>query len=759
MTTQAGWLAVGITVLAAPAWAQADGGQAVAELVVIGSRGTPRLATETAAPVDVLSGQTIAARGYNDLTKALEFLAPSFNYPRTSSGPSVAGARPATLRGLSPDQTLVLVNGRRRHASALITFNNGAFRGSVPIDFNTLPVTAISRVEVLRDGAAAQYGSDAIAGVINIVLRDEPEGGEAFVQYGETERGEGQTTLAGARQGFRLGQDGVLNLTAEVRDRAATNAAEIDPRFGRVTSTLGDPDTTDIDVVANARKPLSERVTAYGFLTYAHRRADMSPLFRAPSVFPAFYPNGFLPKVGLKLKDLGADAGLTGELAGWTWDLSDTYGYSRGDYRVSNTVNTSLGLASPTSFYGGAARYSQNLVNLTLDRQFKLLAGAHLAVGLEHRREDYRLISGEPASYTLAGAQGFPGFNPSTPVDVDRHAVSAFVDGELTPVTGLQLGAAARYENYSDFGDRTTWKLSAFWRPHSVVALRATASTGLRAPSLQQQYFSTVTSQNNAGVLQNVGTFAVNDPISIALGASALKPEKSKTYSAGVVLTPGHGLTASFDLFRIDIDDRIALSENLQGAQVAAILKAHGVTNAAVARFFTNAADTRTQGYEATLRWDRRLAAGARFGLTLGYSAFDTDVRAQRTNPVLPSAPLLGVGSIELMTDGQPRNKLVLNGELNWRAWRLGADVTRFGAYRSATASGLSNVPYDGATSLDLSAAWRWRDRFTLSGGVLNATDAYPSRVVGEGTGRPYPEFDPLGFNGREYYLRLTAAF
>ncbi|CAN7288712.1 TonB-dependent receptor [Phenylobacterium sp. LjRoot225] len=759
MKTRAGWLAAGITALAPPAWAQADVAGSVSELVVVGSRGTPRLITETASPVDVLSGQAIAARGYNDLTKALEFLAPSFNYPRSSSGPSVAGARPATLRGLSPDQTLVLVNGRRRHASALITFNAGAFRGSVPVDFNTLPVTAVSRVEVLRDGAAAQYGSDAIAGVINIRLHDEAEGGEAFVQYGETERGEGQTTLAGVRQGFRLGRDGFLNLTAEARDRQPTNAAEIDPRFGRVTSTFGDPETTDVNLVANARKPLTERVAAYGFLTYAHRDSEMSPLFRAPSVFPALYPNGFLPKVGLELEDLGADVGLTGELAGWTWDLSDTYGYSRGDYRVSNTVNTSLGLASPTSFYGGAARYSQNLVNLTLDRGFKLLAGAHLAVGLEHRREDYRLVSGAPASYTLAGAQGFPGFNPPTPVDVDRHAVSAFVDGEITPVDGFKLAGAARYEDYSDFGDRTTWKASAFWRPAPLVALRATASTGLRAPSLQQQFFSTVTSQVSAGQLQNVGTFAVNDPISIALGASPLKPEKSKNYSAGVVLTPGYGLTASFDLFRIDIDDRIALSENLQGAQVAAILRAHGVTNAAVARFFTNAADTRTEGFEATLRWDRRLSPDARLGLTLGYGAFDTDVRAQRTNPVLPSSPLLGVSSIDLMTDGQPRNKLVVGGELNWRAWRVSADVTRFGAYRSTAATGSANQVFNGPTSLDLAAAYRWRRQLTLAAGVLNATNELPDRLIGESTGRPYSEFDPLGVNGREYYLRLTAEF
>jgi iron complex outermembrane receptor protein len=750
--------AVGLAALAEPAWAQAPEA-GVAELVVVGSRGAPRLATETAAPVDVLSGAEVAARGYNDLTKVLEFLSPSFNYPRSSSGPAVAGARPATLRGLSPDQVLVLVNGKRRHASSIITFNNGAYRGAVPVDFNTIPITAIGQVEILRDGAAAQYGSDAIAGVVNIVLRRDAEGGQASVQYGETERGDGQTTIVTARQGFKLGEGGFLSIAGEVRDRGDTNAAEIDPRFGRVTSTFGDPQTTDIDLTANAELPLTGDVKLYGFATFARRDSEMSPLFRAPAVSPSFYPNGFLPRINLDLKDVGASLGATGTIAGWTWGLSNTYGYSKGDYRVGTSINTSLGAASPTRFYGGGARYSQNLVNLTLDRGFEVAAGAHLAAGAEYRREAYRLVHGDQASFTLAGAQGFPGFNPPTPVDVNRHAVSAFVDGELSLIEGLDLGLAGRYEDYSDFGSETTGKASIFWRPHDLVALRATAGTGIRAPSLQQQFFSTVTSQNNAGQLQNVGTFAVNDPISVALGSSPLKAETSTSYAGGVVLTPGHGLTLSVDVFQVDIDDRIALSENLQGPLVAAILRANGVTNAAVARFFTNAADTRTKGWEATLRWDHRIADDARLAVTVGYGAFDTDVLRQATNPVLPASPLLGPGSIDLTTDGQPRNKAVLNTELSWGDWRLIADVSRFGDYRTTSPVSPINQVMNGRTSIDLSAAWRFRDRFTIMAGVLNATDEMPDRLIGETTGRPFSEFDPIGVNGREYYLRLTAEF
>ena len=758
------WLlgAAGMTALAAgPAFGQVktqDGASGqVSELVVIGSRGAPRLATDTAVPVDALNAESLTARGQNDLTKTLEFMSPSFNYPRTSSGPSSTGARSFTLRGLSPDQTLVLVNGQRRHASSIITFNNGAFRGSVPVDLNMIPVTAIGRVEILRDGAAAQYGSDAIAGVINIVLRDESGGSHGSVQYGRTERGEGKTFIATARQGFSLGDGGFVTLSAEVRDRGDTNAAEVDPRFGRVTSTLGDPQSTDMSAVANAELPLKNGAALFGYLTLGRRESEMSPLFRAPTVFPAFYPNGFLPIVNLDLDDLEANAGARGTLAGWNWALTDTFGYSKGDYDVSNTVNTSLGIASPKAFYGGGARYRQNLVNLTLNRAYAVMAGANLAAGVEHRYEAYELVPGEPASYALAGAQGFPGFHPPSPVDVRRTAFSAFADAELSPVRGLDLGAAVRYEGYSDFGDATIGKVTAFWRPTPVMALRAAASTGIRAPSLQQRYFSTVTSQLNNGVLQNVGNFAVSDPVSVALGASPLRAEKSRSYSAGVVLTPGRGLTFSLDAFKIDIDDRIAMTENLQGPQVAAILAAHGVTNAAVARFFTNASDTRTQGWEATLRWDTRLAQDARLALTVGYGAFDSDPVRIRTNPVLPSIALLGPASIDAVADAQPRLKALVNAELSWRAWRFTADVTDFGSTSIPFGTGSRRIA--GRTSVDLSAAWRATRVLTVTAGVLNAADTYPVRVPGESTGRPYSEFDPLGFNGREYFLRLSAEF
>ncbi len=746
--------AAGLALSAGAAWAETPPAQAVDELVVVGSRGAARLATETPAPVDVFGAEQLADRGLNDLSKTLQTLAPAFNFPRSATGPSSANTRSATLRGLGPDQVLVLINGHRRHGSSVLNFNNTVGRGTVPIDFNTIPASAIQRVEILRDGAAAQYGSDAIAGVINIVLRDDATGGAGSLQLGETEDGDGATVIAAARQGFDLGQGGFLMLDAELRKRGHTNSAEVDPRVGRITQRHGDPDSRDLNLALNAERPLGP-VTFYAFATLDDRKSESTPLFRLPTVAPTIYPNGFLPLVRLDMRDFGGAVGLKGEAAGWIWDLSDTLGYDRGAFEVDNTVNTSLGASSPRRFDAGGTRYGQNLVNLTVSRSFAILSGANLAAGLEHRYEQFRIRPGEPASFQGAGAQGFPGYNPPTPVDVDRTAFSAFLDGELSLRKGLDLGLAGRFEDYSDFGRKTVGKASLFWRANDWLAVRATTSTGFRAPALQQQYFSTVTSQLSGGALVNVGTFAVSDPVARALGATPLKAETSKSYSAGIVLTPAPHLSLTADLFRIDVDDRIALSESLAGASVAAILTARGITNASQVRFFTNAADTRTEGWEAAAHWSGAVGGDGRLDLTLAYGSYDSDVRRLKANPVLPTLPLLGPQSIGVMTDAQPRNKLTLAGGLDWGRWTLTADLIRYGKWTAAPLG--PSQTFGAKFTLDLSAAYDLTERLNLRAGVINATDAYPDRVIGANDGRPYTEAGGLGVDGREYYLRLSA--
>ena len=745
------------TSAATPALAQET--TADEDIVVVGTRAQGRLAEESPSPVDVFDSQDLQARDLTDLNRTLQYLAPSFNYPRTATGPSGANTRAATLRGLAPDQVLVLVNGKRWHLSSVLNFNNVVGRGSVPVDLGAIPVSAIERVEILRDGAAAQYGSDAIAGVINIILRSSASGGFASVQSGITEKGDGRTLTAALNHGFAIGRGGAINLTAELRDRGATNRAGIDSRYGRITSEQGDPESLDLNLAGSLRLPIGA-VELYAQGIYDHRRSTSPAQYRAPTVAPAFYPQGFVPHIRVDLDDAGGSVGVSGDLSGWRFDLSDTVGLSDASFDVFDTVNTSLGAASPRAFAGGGARYFQNVVNLDVSRKIDFAAGLNLAVGAEHRYESFKLRTGEPGSYTGAGAQGFPGYNPPIPVDESRDAWSFYGDVELSPIEGLNLGAAVRHERYSDFGDATTGKLSLFYKPIELIAIRATASTGFRAPSLQQQYFSTVTSQSSGGALVNIGTFAVSDPVAIALGVTPLREERSRNLSGGVVLKPFDGFVLSADIFHIEIDDRIALSETLGGPAVTAILRAAGITNASQARFFTNALDTTTEGFEITADWNHRFG-DVRANLTASYATVETEVNRLAVNPVVPSLPLLGGSALQLITVAQPKDKLTFAARIDADDFSLGADVVRFGEF--TTTSVLTPQTYGAVTSIDVTAEFKAAERLRFGIGVLNLTDAYPDltaeRALTQGGGLLYPEAGAIGTNGREFFARATVGF
>lgn len=732
----------------------------LAEVVVVGSRGTPRLVTESSAPIDLIDGEQLRASGFNDLGKALQFVAPSVNFPRSATAPSAANTRGVTLRSLSSDQVLVLVDGKRRHASSVLNFNNVVGRGTVPVDLNTIPLAAVERVEILRDGAAAQYGSDAIAGVVNIVLRRDDTQTFTSLQAGATENGDGETAIVAAGTGLNIGSEGSLTLTAESRYRDFTNSAGMDSRVGRITNRQGDPESLDLGFVANARIPVTDAALLYGNVIVSKRDSESAAQYRAPNVSP-LYPVGFLPLIDLDMLDLAATVGWSRPLSEWTLDVSNTFGSNRADFNVDDSVNTSLGVSSPFEFDAGGTRYQQNVFGVALTRPVDWLSGANLAFGVEARYESFEIVRGESASLTGAGAQGFPGFNPPRPVDENRNAWSAFADAELQAMQSLSFGAAVRYEDYSDFGSEVTGKLAAMFKPTSVIAFRATGSTGFRAPSLQQQYFSTVSSQSSGGVLVNVGTFAVDDPVSRALGAQSLQAETSEHVSVGAVLTPMAGLTVSLDAFRIDIDDRIILSESLSGAAVTMILRQAGIANASQVRFFTNAADTRTEGFELTAAWRGTWFDRIRSELTLGFMSVDTELQRVVANPVLPSIPLLGLASIDLLTEAQPEDKLTLSSVQSWADWRVRLDVTRFGEYRNVPV--IEEQTYGAVTTLDVGIDYSISPSWRLSVGVLNANDAYPDeiaqRALLQGGSLQYSESGGMGTDGREYYARVWAGF
>lgn len=736
-------------------------------VIVTGTRSTGRAALESSAPISVVSGEEISELGFGDLSRSLEYLEPSINYPRAATTATAANSRPITLRGLAPDQTLVLVNGKRRAATAILNINNAVGRGSAGVDLDLIPAPAIAQVEVLRDGAAAQYGSDAIAGVVNLILREADEGGGAFVQASTTETGDGDAFMAGGWAGFGLPGGGHLTLSGEYRDQEHTNRANTDQRFGRVTYQVGDPDLELATIVANAAIPVAGG-EVYGFATLGRKDAINPAGFRTPAFAPAVYPDGFLPRINAVADDWSYALGWTGELAaGWEMDVSYGAGADRVEFSVSETVNASLGAASPTSFNSGAVKYEQGVTDLTLSRPIPdLMAGAHLAFGLQHRHEAYSSEEGDPEAFFGAGADGFAGFSPE--FSGSRNAYAGFADFELNPFDPLLLTAAVRYDDYDDFGGATTWRASARFQIAGPLALRASLGSGFRAPSLQQQQFRLVSGAlDSTGNLTAVGTLPVTDPVAQLLGARPLEAETSDNAGAGAVFTLGD-LSVTADWFRIGIEDRIILSEQFGGAGVTGILTANGITNFQQVRFFSNAAETTTEGYEIAVRYRTTTPFGVDLDAALGYTHAQTELDALAPNTTLPALPYLQARSLLLLTEAQPEDKATFGLDLSRGSFGLQTHVSHFGTYRSAPFGNTLAQTWGEKTVLDASMRVDLSERVRIIAGVQNLGDVYPDQpahnslapiIAATGGSFPTGEESPIGVNGRSWFVRLEAQF
>lgn len=731
-------------------------------IVVTGTRSAGRRALDAAVPVDVVTDDDLRATGYPDLNRALNFLEPSVNFPRAATTATAANTRPITLRGLSPDQTLVLVNGKRRHTNAVLNVNNSIGRGSAGVDLDTIPQNAIQRIEILRDGAAAQYGSDAIGGVVNIILKDNARGGSAKLLGGITEEGDGLNGLASVSGGLPLGQGGHVTLSALARAQEATNRALVDQRFARVTYRIGDPETSLYGGSINFTLPLGV-TELYGFGAAARKISNNGAGFRVPGTSP-LYPDGFLPIIEPRIWDVSGTVGIAANLDGFRFDLSQTYGRNEANFRVFNTANVSLGLDSPTRFDAGGVTYEQYVSDFGASHPLAILAGGNIAAGAQYRRETYAIREGEPAASFRTGADGFAGFAPRIPEDESRDAFAAYLDAELRPVGALLIGGAVRYDQYDDFGGATTWRVSARADLTEGLALRGSLGTAFRAPSLQQQNFSAVQGAISQGQLVSVATLPVGDTIAQALGARALRPERSDNYSVGIVLQPTSRLAFTIDAFHIRIEDRIALSEQLGGADVNAILAGAGIEGFSQVRFFTNAVDTTTTGVEATARWSGDLGLETRASVDLGFALYENELKTLRANPALPDLPLLGNKSILFLTEAQPSDKLTAQAILEHRSLEARAALTRFGTYVSQPI--VETQTFDGGMSVDLSLGYDVSPAFTLTAGLQNLFDDRPEEIADQArfiaaTGGSFPtgEETPLGSNGRSYFVQLVGRF
>jgi len=771
------------------------------QVVVTGTRQPNRTAVNSPAPVDVFTSAEIKATGATETSQILEMLAPSFNFPRPSVTDGTDHIRPATLRGLNSDQVLVLINGKRRHNSALVNINGSVGRGAMAVDLNAIPPEAIDHIEILRDGAAAQYGSDAIAGVINIILkRDVP--GEVSAQVGQTKFGDGRTSVLDGSYSWALPKNGYLNLSGEARQRDSTNRAGIDTRqqyftgdprnndptlTNRLDSWVGDPKQHGASGMFNLGLPLSDSLQLYAFGGVSYSNGLAAGFFRRPlddRTVRAIYPNGFLPLIESHIWDFSEATGLKGTLNGWNWDLGSVFGRNSFRYNVDHSLNVSMGTASPRTFYAGTMTFDQWTTTLDVQRNFDVALAQPLSVawGGEVRRDHYGIQAGDSASWNgggvpildgpdsgrvaAIGAQVFPGFRPSDQTSVARENYAAYVDLATNPIQSLLVDVAGRVEHYTDFGNTATGKLAMRWSPIKGYALRGTISNGFRAPSLGQEYFSTTSTNfiavNGVATPFDIRTFPVTSAEAVALGAKPLRPELSRNYGLGFTAQPVQNLTFTADYYKIDIRHRIVLSGNFIGADIQALLQNAGFAGVNGGRFFTNAIDTRTEGVDLVLQTGKDLGSAGSIRFTGGYNHNYT--RVTHIDPTPPQlakyqASLFDRTQLGLTELAQPHDNLRMSADYEVNRFGLVATESRYGSITTLATTPKNDQTFGAKWLTDLSLSYRLPHRITLTGGADNIFNVYPDRIIAaNSTGGifVYSGFSPFGYDGAFYYGRIT---
>ncbi len=796
--------------LAAPAFAQDTTSTTRATnldtVIVTGTRASDRTVLESTSPVDVLSAEDIRKAGVmnGELGSALQALLPSFNFPRQSNSGGADHVRAAQLRGLSPNQILVLVNGKRRHTSALVNTDSKIGKGTTPVDFNAIPVTAIKRIEVLRDGAGAQYGSDAVAGVINVILNDAPEGGAYEASFGVHHTDlepinrtvtDGQTSFASAQVGSGIGADGFFRVGVELKNRQASNRAGFDqiPFFeeqtpdnvalaGQRNYQLGEGQSRALNAWLNSAVALGEHAELYAFGTYHQSDTRGANYFRYPdgtANWKQVYPDGYRPiSIGENL-DVTGVAGLRGQWGQWDYDASLNYGRNAFTYRLENSLNASLGPASPTRFKTGDYQFQQTLANLDVSRGFDQGSNRHtLATGLELRREQFETGTGDPASYAAGsyterptGSQAGGGLTPQDVANLSRDVSSVYASASSAFGEKLSTDLAARYEHYDDFGGELTGKLAARYEFAPAFALRGSVSNNFRAPSLSQiGYEATSTGYDASGKLLQGRLLSVNNPIAQALGARPLEPEKSVNFSLGFTSRIGEHFDLSLDGFRIDIDDRVALTERISGDALTTFVQDQfGVPGVQSANFFINAADTRTEGVELVANWRQALGSGQLL-LSGTYSYAKTRIKRITATPAALSAldpdyVLFGIEESNTLTDAAPRTRALLSA--NWASdqWNLLTRVSRHGSATRVFNFGGGFEPtqtYGAEWQLDAEVEYRITPQWSIALGGQNLTDEYPDRSIDDIAyfgNLPYDVLSPIGSNGAYYYSRIRYTF
>lgn len=850
--------------IAAPALAQEPNAEdnSVEKIAVVGTRSAPRSIGDSPVPVDIISEEEFRSQGSTDMVSMMQSAVPSFNVNDQPINDASTLVRPANLRGMASDHTLVLVNGKRRHRSAVITFLGGGLSdGAQGPDISTIPSIAMKQVEVLRDGAAAQYGSDAIAGVINFVLKDDSEGGSFEARYGSHYAGDGDMQQYSGNIGLPFTNNGFANFSFEFREADDTvRSVQRDDAAALIeggNEFVGDPAQIwgspkvddDIKFFANIGLELSNSSEAYLFGNYASRDVDGGFYYRNPHTrggvydggflsedtdgdgiisdgegsatllvgdldglgvgvecptvritdnnvlddadygliadgstavgqncfaFNELFPGGFTPRFGGTVEDMSLVFGTRGELDNEvSYDISFSFGENEVEFAIRNTVNPSLGPATPTEFSPGRYTQEEKSFNLDLSKPFDvgLAEPLFLAGGFEYRHESYESVAGDARSYEVGplasqgfgiGSNGFPGLSARFQGDNSRRSYAFYLDSEIYIAENFMLGAAIRYEDFSDFGNTTKGKLSAHWQLNDTYALRGAYSTGFKAPTIGQSNVRNVTTAFSPTGLVDRATLPPTDPVAIQKGATPLEPEESTNWSFGVVAEFDSGLFITVDYFNIELEDRISTTSGIRltEADVATLL-ANGVSDASSfgeVSFFTNDFTTTTEGVDVVANYNMPMFGGdTRFSLAYNWTNTEVDeVKSFEVNG--ETVTNISDARVRMLEDNLPPVRYSLTANHTNGDWRF---LTRVNYYGSIFEDHLdSNLPIEKIGSeftVDLELGYTVNENLTFVLGAKNAFDEEPDRNVlydTEVAGSRYPTTAPIGINGGFYYVR-----
>jgi iron complex outermembrane receptor protein len=781
----------------------AEGG-ALETVVVLGNRSKPRSILDSPVPIDNIGVKELTSGGQPTIEAMLTFKVPSFNAQPQAISDATAHYDPADLRGLGPSRTLVLVNGKRKNQSAQVYLNRTPGKGEVGIDLKSIPTAAIERVEILRDGASAQYGSDAIAGVINMVLKKDVAFSTFSTKTGITSEGDGFNFATDFNTAFGFGEGGFINLTLGYYNQQHTNRAgnvgtaaeegatrdyEIawlaeNPDAGM---TVGQPDLEKGDVFVNMSHPVGENSEFYSFHGYTLRTGRSFAYYRAPywrrDVADANFITtdgnfqGYQPTFEARIKDHINSAGLKMDLGNdWNADASVTFGKNSVDYTVNNSVNRDY-LAdngtSPRSFNPGGYSLSNVIGNLDFSKVFSDMISA--SFGLEWKREKFEANEGNPLSYYGAGSDSFAGIKPQEAGEWDRTNFAAYAGLDFDITDELLIGMAGRYEDYSDFGDNFSWKLNGRYKIGDNGAVRASYSTGFRAPTLHQRHLTNsqyiIVAGSPEPLLQ--GTLANNNPAVEALGVPNLFAETSKNMSAGLTYKFSNNFSASLDFYQIKVDDRVLFSSQIGSDsddtttnQVEQILEDNNVV---AVQFFINAGDTKTTGADFVLNYSNIEFASGTLNASLAANFNKTTIDAINTPDALADNGYNIFERIEkgLITSARPKSKVILGLDYESDKLNIGLYNTMFGKVTITSPNGAEfDQELSSKTATDLSLTYKFTDKLSLTGIINNIFDVYPD-VTKASTGTAQAgsrftyssEVQQLGQLGTNFSLGLNYQF